>query len=99
MRHNNNKVCEFIQQVLRKPLFAGDSEIDQLYRIFRIMGTPNEKNWPGVTQLPDFRSIFPRWEPQNLPPAITHHPDKELCDLFKVSCYLSYFDSKGNNFY
>lgn len=48
------------------------------------MGTPSEKNWPGVTQLPDFRSIFPKWDPQILPAAITHHQDKELCDLFKV---------------
>lgn len=65
-------------------MFAGDSEIDQLYHIFRIMGTPNEKNWPGVTQLPDFRPIFPKWDPQVLPAAITHHQDKHLCDLFKV---------------
>jgi len=26
---------------MKKPLFAGDSEIDQLYKIFQGLGTPN----------------------------------------------------------
>jgi len=34
--------CIFVEIVTKKPLFEGDSEIDQLYRIFRILGTPNE---------------------------------------------------------
>ena len=24
-------------------------------------GTPDEKVWPGVTKLPDFKSSFPKW--------------------------------------
>lgn len=32
--------CIFAEMVTKKPLFAGDSECDQLYRIFRILGTP-----------------------------------------------------------
>ena len=35
----------------------GDSEIDQLFRIFRVLRTPTEYLWPGVTQLPDFKVI------------------------------------------
>lgn len=27
----------------------------------RVMGTPNEETWPGVTALPDFKSAFPKW--------------------------------------
>ncbi|XP_041056691.1 cyclin-dependent kinase 2-like isoform X1 [Carcharodon carcharias] len=53
--------CIFAEMVTRKPLFPGDSEIDQLFRIFRTLGTPNESVWPGVTQLPDFKANFPRW--------------------------------------
>merc|ERR1712013_701429 len=45
-----------------KPLFQGDSEIDQLFKIFRILGTPNEQSWPGVTQLPDYKPTFPQWK-------------------------------------
>ena len=31
-----------------RPLFPGDSEIDQLLKIFKVRGTPNEDVWPGV---------------------------------------------------
>jgi len=55
--------CIFAEMITRKPLFPGDSEIDQLFRIFRILGTPTEHNWPGVSSLPDYKSVFPRWEP------------------------------------
>ena len=53
-------------KVQKKTLFAGDSEIDQLYRIFRTLGTPNEKMWPGVSQLSDFTPNFPDWPPRKL---------------------------------
>lgn len=76
--------CIFAEMVLRKTLFAGDSEIDQLYKIFHMMGTPNEKNWPGVSQLPEYRAIFPKWDEENLPNGIKNHSDRELYDLFKV---------------
>lgn len=45
-----------------KPLFQGDSEIDQLFKIFRILGTPTEEIWPGVSKLPDYKATFPQWK-------------------------------------
>jgi len=36
--------CIFAEMTQRRALFAGDSEIDQIFKIFRIMGTPNERN-------------------------------------------------------
>merc|ERR1719381_403720 len=56
----------FAEMVNRRPLFQGDSEIDQLFRIFRVLRTPNEELWPGVTQLPDFKPTFPNWSTMNL---------------------------------
>ncbi|MQM05164.1 hypothetical protein Taro_037974 [Colocasia esculenta] len=53
--------CIFAEMVNQRPLFPGDSEIDELFKIFRIMGTPNEETWPGVTSLPDFKTAFPKW--------------------------------------
>jgi serine/threonine protein kinase len=44
-----------------EPLFAGDSEIDQIFKIFQMYGTPNEKVWPGITKLPDFKQTFPQF--------------------------------------
>ncbi|KAL3097486.1 hypothetical protein niasHS_003934 [Heterodera schachtii] len=53
--------CIFAEMARKKPLFQGDSEIDQLFRIFRILATPNESIWEGVTQLPDYKPTFPKW--------------------------------------
>lgn len=53
--------CIFAEMATRKPLFQGDSEIDQLFRMFRILKTPTEEIWPGVTSLPDYKNTFPRW--------------------------------------
>jgi cyclin-dependent kinase 2 len=39
--------CIFAEMLNHKPLFPGDSEIDQLYKIFQIMGTPGVKGASG----------------------------------------------------
>ena len=56
----------FAEMVTKRPLFPADSEIDELFRIFRLLGTPNEHTWPGVSQLPDYKPIFPNWVGENL---------------------------------
>ena len=48
-------------QIQKKALFPGDSEIDELFRMFRVLGTPTESVWPGVTSLPDYKTSFPNW--------------------------------------
>ncbi|KAI0739911.1 Pkinase-domain-containing protein [Daedaleopsis nitida] len=59
--------CIFAEMSMRgHPLFPGDSEIDQIFKIFRVLGTPNEEIWPGVHQLPDYKPSFPHWSPQDL---------------------------------
>jgi len=58
--------CIAAEMLTRRPLFPGDSEIDQLFRIFRSLGTPTETSWPGVSSLQDYKPVFPRWEPQTI---------------------------------
>lgn len=53
--------CIFAEMITRKPLFPGDSEIDEIFKIFRVLGTANEDSWPGVTTLPNYKSTFPQW--------------------------------------
>jgi len=54
--------CILYELTTRKPLFPGDSEIDELFCIFRMTGTPNEQTWPGVSNLSAWRNnIFPKW--------------------------------------
>jgi serine/threonine protein kinase len=52
----------FYEMAHRKPLFAGDCEIDQIFKIFQMFGTPNEKTWPGITKLPEFKLTFPQFK-------------------------------------
>ncbi|XP_021923664.1 cyclin-dependent kinase 2-like isoform X2 [Zootermopsis nevadensis] len=58
--------CVFAEMLTRRALFPGDSEIDQLFRIFRTLGTPDESVWPGVSNLRDYKKIFPHWETQDV---------------------------------
>jgi serine/threonine protein kinase len=39
----------------------GDSEIDQIHKIFQTFGTPCEETWPGVSKLSEFRGNYPKW--------------------------------------
>lgn len=57
--------CIFAELHERKPLFVGDSEIDQIFKIFQFHGTPTEKTWPGISQIPDFKPSFPRFRAQD----------------------------------
>jgi serine/threonine protein kinase len=49
--------CMFAELLTGKPLFPGITDIDQLSRIVRVFGAPNETIWPGVSSLPDFDKI------------------------------------------
>lgn len=50
---------------LQQAIFPGDSELQQLLHIFKLLGTPSEEVWPGVTKLRDWHE-FPQWHPQDL---------------------------------
>ena len=56
----------FAEMLLKKALWRGDSEIGQLFKVFRTLGTPTEEVWPGVTTLPDYGASFPRWPAKSL---------------------------------
>lgn len=40
--------------MLRTPYVAGESDMDQLTKIFHALGTPTEMDWPGMNSLPDY---------------------------------------------
>jgi len=49
--------CIFAELVSKRVLFDGDSEKDQILKIFKILATPNDEIWPGVSNLPNFAKI------------------------------------------
>ncbi|KAJ9686983.1 hypothetical protein PVL29_015723 [Vitis rotundifolia] len=56
----------FTKMVNQQTFSPEDSEIDELFKIFRVLGTPNQNTWTGMTSLPDFKSVFPKWSPEDL---------------------------------
>ncbi|KAJ7112985.1 Pkinase-domain-containing protein [Mycena epipterygia] len=84
--------CIFAEMAMQgQPLFPGDSEIDQIFKIFRILGTPDEECWPGLQSLPDYKPTFPQWAAQELArvvPAL----DKDGIDILQAT--LMYDSSK-----
>jgi cyclin-dependent kinase 7 len=51
--------CILGELLLRVPILPGESDLDQLDKIFQMCGTPTEATWPGVTELPDFIQFKP----------------------------------------
>nr|XP_045004423.1 cyclin-dependent kinase 15 isoform X1 [Jaculus jaculus]XP_045004424.1 cyclin-dependent kinase 15 isoform X1 [Jaculus jaculus]XP_045004425.1 cyclin-dependent kinase 15 isoform X1 [Jaculus jaculus] len=60
--------CIFIEMLQGQPLFPGVSSIlEQLEKIWEVLGVPTEDTWPGVSKLPNYN---PEWflfsKPQSL---------------------------------
>ncbi|XP_069678867.1 cyclin-dependent kinase 11B-like isoform X2 [Periplaneta americana] len=49
--------CIFAELLSMEPLFQGKSEAQQLSRIFKTLGTPNEEIWPGFSNLPVVQKV------------------------------------------
>ena len=57
--------CVFGQLLQRDkdPFIPGKTDLDQLGKIFALLGTPTEETWPGVTSLPtyiEFTAVKPK---------------------------------------
>eukprot|EP01088_Endostelium_zonatum_P009755 TRINITY_DN23065_c0_g1_i1.p2 TRINITY_DN23065_c0_g1~~TRINITY_DN23065_c0_g1_i1.p2 ORF type:complete len:310 (-),score=53.66 TRINITY_DN23065_c0_g1_i1:1135-2064(-) len=79
--------CIFAELVTKKPLFPGDSEIDQLFKISRVLGTFSEENWPGVTKLPAFNPKWPSWKGQDIARSIPQLDSNGIDLLLKMLVY------------
>ncbi|KYR02636.1 p34-cdc2 protein [Tieghemostelium lacteum] len=64
--------CIFAELMLRTPYLPGESEIDQLKKIFSALGTPNDQNWPDVSSLPNYIKF-------------TEHPATPFKQLFSAA--------------
>jgi cyclin-dependent kinase len=59
--------CTFAELFLKRPLFLGaESEIEQLFKVFEVLGTPTVEEWPALEQLPDYTVNFPKWKKKPL---------------------------------
>lgn len=66
--------CVVAEMATGQALFPGDSEIGTLFRIFKILGTPTDEIWPGVSSLREFKQEFPKWQDTQLMDLRTDGP-------------------------
>ncbi|CAG8491710.1 9705_t:CDS:1 [Acaulospora morrowiae] len=68
--------CIMAEMYTGRPLFPGTTNEDQLIKIFRVMGTPNETTWQGVSQYSDYHKQYPHYTAQDMSkllPMIDRH--------------------------
>lgn len=51
--------CIFAELLTREPLLQGTNEVDQLSKIFALLGTPTSTTWPGFRSLPNAKALHP----------------------------------------
>uniref|UniRef100_A0A0B8RY53 cyclin-dependent kinase n=1 Tax=Philothamnus irregularis TaxID=1899461 RepID=A0A0B8RY53_9SAUR len=73
--------CIHYEMVTGRPMFPGSTVKEELNLIFRMLGTPTEESWPGITSNEEFKAYqFAQYRAQ---PLINHAPrlDTEGIDL------------------
>ena len=51
--------CIISEMILKKPIFIGNSDKTQLIEMFKIFGTFNDENLPGLQFFPNYNKSFP----------------------------------------
>ncbi|XP_050269587.1 cyclin-dependent kinase F-1 [Quercus robur] len=81
--------CIFAELFTLEPIFPGTADIDQLSRIFSVLGNLTEEVWPGCSKLPDYRTIsFNKVEnPIGLEACLPNCTPDEISLVKKLVCY------------
>ncbi|CAB1314953.1 unnamed protein product, partial [Coregonus sp. 'balchen'] len=67
--------CILFEMATGRPMFPGSSVKEELHLVFRLIGTPKEDSWPGISNNDEFRSyMFPEYRPQPLINHVPRHP-------------------------
>uniref|UniRef100_A0A8D8M6Z6 Serine/threonine-protein kinase MAK n=1 Tax=Cacopsylla melanoneura TaxID=428564 RepID=A0A8D8M6Z6_9HEMI len=65
--------CIMAELYTFRPLFPGNSEIDQIFKICAILGTPDKRDWPeGYTLASNMNFKFPQFRRVPLSTLIPH---------------------------
>ena len=49
--------CIMGELILNAPLLPGKSEIEQIHKIFSLVGSPTAENWPTHQDLPNMKRV------------------------------------------
>ena len=75
--------CIFAEFFIKKPLFEGTNEEDQLMTIFKIRGKPTKEEWPQLEEFPIYKKYSEGWpdEPgeslNDIVPGLVNDKDKD----------------------
>ena len=58
--------CIFAELVIKKPLFKGDCEFEQIMKIYSILGTPKIEDWNEIVNLPYYSNKFPNFSAKKI---------------------------------
>jgi len=64
--------CILGELITKDAILQGQGEIDQIDRIFKLVGSPSEENWPGFDKLPSAGIL--RWKKMEKPSLIQKFP-------------------------
>jgi serine/threonine protein kinase len=60
--------CVYAELLLGRQLFSGICDIDMLFQIFSICGTPTPHTWPSFHRTPNYQPVlFPQFAAVSLP--------------------------------
>ncbi|KAL5516984.1 hypothetical protein EMCRGX_G002447 [Ephydatia muelleri] len=76
--------CIFFEMACGRPMFPGSNVEEELTLIWKIMGTPTEETWPGVTKIEAFvEGRFPMYKAESLAVQVPRL-DKDALSLLEM---------------
>lgn len=79
--------CILGELLTKSAMLQGRGELDQIDKVFRLMGCPNEDNWPGFPSLPNANTF--RWNKKDGPQLQKRFP------VNSFSCVQTFLDGNG----
>jgi len=67
--------CIVAEMSLGNPIFPGDSEIDTIFKMFRLLGTPSIEDFSDLASYQHWKARFPQWPSSNLSPILDQRPE------------------------
>uniref|UniRef100_A0A8D0KU47 cyclin-dependent kinase n=1 Tax=Strix occidentalis caurina TaxID=311401 RepID=A0A8D0KU47_STROC len=85
--------CIHYEMVTGRPMFPGSTVKEELHLIFRLLGTPTEDTWPGITSNEEFKAYnFTQYRAQ----ALINHAPRYLLEQGRISHGgLALYEAKG----
>lgn len=77
--------CVFHELLTFKPIGEGECQLEQLFRLLQMFGTPSKENWPEFFKLPGFVKDLPKFAGKSLKerfPGINDQMALDLLDKF-----------------